>query len=84
MGRLSQADGLDVSESEDGLVIYNERTDRVHHLNSTAALVFQLCDGSRSAGEIADLLQKAFKLDGAPTVEVETCLRQLVDEQLVS
>ena len=44
--------GLDVNETEDGLVIYTAANDKVHHLNNTAAVIFQLCDGSTDEAAI--------------------------------
>ncbi|MGH9028848.1 MAG: hypothetical protein ACRDV4_04455, partial [Acidimicrobiales bacterium] len=45
---------LDVNEVPDGLVIYDEKTDRVHYLNLTAALVFCLCTGENDEPTIAE------------------------------
>jgi hypothetical protein len=75
--------GLDVNETEDGLIIYAPSTDRVHHLNSTAAVVFQLCDGTRSPAEIADGVREVFELEVSPLGETEDCLGRLVREGLV-
>ena len=44
---LVRAEGLDVNEVPDGYVIYQTEADRVHYLNKTAAIVFELCDGAR-------------------------------------
>jgi hypothetical protein len=46
---LVRAEGLDVDEVSDGYVIYQTGSDRVHYLNKTAAIVFELCDGAASA-----------------------------------
>ena len=47
---LVRAEGLDVNEVPDGYVIYQTEADRVHYLNKTAAIVFELCDGAREHG----------------------------------
>ena len=70
-------DGLDVSETEDGLVVYNDATDTVHHLNRTAAVVFGLCDGTRDAGAIAAEVGTLFALDEPPLEEIVGCLDEL-------
>jgi PqqD family protein of HPr-rel-A system len=52
-----RADVLEL-DMGDGLILYNHDSTLVHHLNPSAALVWQLCDGEvsvdRLAGEIAD------------------------------
>ena len=47
---------LDVHEVEDGLVIYDLRSERVHYLNETASFVFVLCTGKHDAARIAELM----------------------------
>ena len=72
--------GLDVHEVEDGLVVYDPATDRVHYLNPTASVVLSFCDGTRTEAELADLVRAAWSLDVPPTGEVRTCLAQLRSE----
>jgi hypothetical protein len=78
------AEGLEVNESEDGVVIFDASTDRVHHLNNTAALVLELCDGKRGIEQIAELLGDAFGLDEPPVTESRQCLARLQAQGLVS
>ncbi len=63
--RPAPANGLDVHEVEDGFVVFDASTDRVHYLNPTATVVFSLCDGTRSTEEVAELVQSAWDLDAA-------------------
>jgi len=77
------ADGLDVSETDDGLIVYDESTDRVHHLNQTAAVVFSLCDGTRSSEEIARGVAEVFGLDQPPETDTASCIADLTREQLI-
>ena len=79
----TMAEGLDVNETDDGLIIYQESTDRVHHLNPTAAVVFELCDGTRSVEEITRLVAETFGLGDAPAVETKACLEDLARENLI-
>jgi hypothetical protein len=81
--RPELAEGLEVNESGDGVVIFDAATDRVHHLNNTAALVLELCDGRRSAEQIAALVGAAFGLESPPLTETHQCLERLADEGLV-
>jgi len=45
-----------ISTVENGYVAYDPIADRLHQLNSTAALLAELCDGSRTADEIRQLV----------------------------
>jgi predicted TPR repeat methyltransferase len=47
--------GILLSPVEDGYVAYDPALERLHHLNPVAALLAELCDGSRSADEIREL-----------------------------
>jgi hypothetical protein len=78
------AEGLEVNESDEGAVIFDPATDRVHHLNNTAALVLELCDGRRTIEQIAAMLGTAFGLDEPPIIESRGCLDRLRAEGLVS
>jgi hypothetical protein len=75
-----QVDGLEVNEVADGLVVYQDGPERVHYLNNTAALVFELCTGDHSVEQIAALVQDAFGLEAAPQPEVVSCIAQLRDQ----
>jgi hypothetical protein len=77
------AEGLEITEVDDGLIVYQESIERVHHLNPTASVVLQLCDGSRVAAEIAATVGELFGLEDAPDQEVESCLSRFAREGLV-
>jgi hypothetical protein len=66
-----------VHEVDDGLVVFDAATDRVHHLNPTASAVFAFCDGTRTTDQVAELVRSAWKLDVTPVDEVGTCIEQL-------
>ena len=78
---LVRAAGLDVNEVPDGYIIYQTASDRVHYLNNTAAIVFELCDGARDADDIVSRVKKMF--EGAAEGEVEACIQTLLKEGLV-
>jgi hypothetical protein len=80
---LVRAEGLDVNEVPDGYVIYQTEADRVHYLNKTAAIVFELCDGARGADEIVARVGKMFEVEGTADGEIEACLQSLIKEGLV-
>jgi PqqD family protein of HPr-rel-A system len=74
---------LELSEAEDGLVVYDESIDRVHHLNPTAAVILQLCDGTRDAQSIAEFLAQGYGLDEAPLEQTVATLEKLSQEGLI-
>jgi hypothetical protein len=47
--RYTHAAALEVHETDDGLVVFNPATDRVHHLNYTAGVLFEFCRDPRDA-----------------------------------
>ena len=77
------AGGLEAYETDDGLVVYQEMADRVHHLNHTAAVILDLCDGTRSPEEIAESVGQIFGLPETPTTETGDCLAHLAREHLI-
>jgi Coenzyme PQQ synthesis protein D (PqqD) len=78
------ASGLEIHEADEGLIVFQEHTDRVHHLNKTAAVILELCDGTRSDKEIAEAVGEIFGLDEPPEPETMDCIATLLREQLVS
>jgi hypothetical protein len=79
----AHSQGLEVNEVADGLVIYHPTKDRVHYLNATSSLIFELCDGSRSSEQIADLVADAYELPKAPRSETRQCLTTMFSEDLL-
>ena len=59
---------LDVVELDDELVLYDPARDEVHYLNSAAAIVFQLCDGSATVKEVAGDIAEVGLLEGSLTL----------------
>ena len=80
---VTQAEGLDVHETDDGLVVYDPGRDRVHYLNETAAAVFVLADPSATISGLVDEVASIWELDEAPTDQVERCVAQLLDEGIL-
>ena len=57
------------TEMMDGeLLLYDPVGSRIIQLNPTAALVWQLCDGQRTIGEMVTLLQAAYP-DASESIE---------------
>jgi hypothetical protein len=82
--RPARAEGLDVHDVEDGLVVYDTKTSRVHYLNATATLVFELCDGTRPAESIVELVASAWDLPEPPNEQVQSCLHELREEGVIT
>ncbi|MGF1503414.1 MAG: PqqD family protein [Paracoccaceae bacterium] len=74
---------FELTQIDDGFIIYDATRDRVHHLNPTAALVFALADGESTTERISELVQAQFGLDAAPTAEVAEILARFSEERLV-
>jgi hypothetical protein len=75
-------DGLEITHAPDGCVIYDSASEKVHYLNPTAGVVFELCDGANSARSIGDFLKTAYVLDSPPIESVRDCLISLLDQGL--
>ena len=81
---ISQADKLEINEVPDGYIIYQSARDRVHYLNKTAAVVFELCNGKLDAQAIVGRVVQAFELGGSSEHdEIMACLDSLIKEGLV-
>ncbi|WP_082552468.1 PqqD family protein [Methylobacterium sp. Leaf456] len=80
---FEQTSALETLEAGDGYVLYDELRDRVHFLNPTAAIVYELCKGGSSLTDIAGELSDGFGLDAPPLDEVEQCLESLEAEHLI-
>ena len=69
-------DDLHVVELDGEAIVYDEVTGDVHHLNSVATLVLELCDGTATFSEVAGDVASAVD-DAPPDVErhVRRCIR---------
>jgi PqqD family protein of HPr-rel-A system len=79
-----KAEPLEVNEADDGLVVYDPERDQVHHLNASAAVIFDLCDGSRSVEEIAAVLADVYALPAPPLSEAQAGLDDLAERGLIT
>jgi hypothetical protein len=61
-------------------VLYDEATGRVHQLNGSGTIVWQLLDGGTSVGDIAGAIAEASGVDAdAVTFDVVSLVRMLAD-----
>ena len=71
-------------EVEGEHVLYDERTARLHSLNSTAGLIWSCCDGTVTLGELVDELAEAFGTSPRHLREdVFAAVRRFADEDLL-
>ena len=75
--RLPGAECVTIGET---IILYQPTRTRALYLNSSAALVWSLCDGVRPVREIVGLIEAAFEDTGAGmTAEVLEALKELGD-----
>lgn len=66
------------------LVLYHPVKTRAMHLNGTAALVWRLCDGRRTVGEIKGILGGAFPPGGDSIAgDIDDVLRQFLENEVL-
>jgi hypothetical protein len=75
--------GLEAHEVDDGLVVYQAATDRVHYLNPVASVVFELCTGEHTETEIVEIVGAAWGLADPPHDEVHLALTQFRAEGIL-
>jgi hypothetical protein len=61
-------DDIALVEIDGEAIIFDPAQSRLHHLNVTAAIIFQLCDGTGTTGELAADIAE---VSGAPLDQVE-------------
>ena len=58
--RPRRADGYRLTQLKDETLLFHPGRATVTYLNDSASMIWQLCDGRRTAGEIATLLAEAY------------------------
>jgi coenzyme PQQ synthesis protein D (PqqD) len=64
-----------LSPVENGYVAYDTAADRLHELNPVAALIVELCDGSRTIEEVRGLVKPVMP-EGAREEEVDRWIKK--------
>ncbi|MBT4519886.1 MAG: PqqD family protein [Halieaceae bacterium] len=82
--QLLQSEGLDVHEAEDGLIVFDAETDKVHHLNPTAGVIFELCSRQQSRTDLETLLIELYETEDLPLDAVRSTVQQLADEGVLT
>jgi hypothetical protein len=81
--RPRRAESLEINEADDGLVVYDPTEDQVHHLNESASIIFDLCDGTRDPEAIAEILGEAYDLAAPPRDDAIAGLEDLANRKLI-
>ena len=81
--QYARADGLEVHEAEDGLIVFNPATDHVHHLNTTAGVIFELCEKPITVSALGKSIQQFYSLQESPQETINASVVELVDKGLL-
>ncbi len=85
MARPRKMDHLIQHDMDDEVLVYDPVVDRTHRLNSSASLIWELCDGTRSLEDIARVLTEQFEVEFETALQdARAVLEQLKEEQLLS
>ena len=78
-----KSEGHEFNQVADGYVIYQTGRDRVHFLNPTAVIVYELCDGKNTVEQIGRFMQDSYALPAPPEEEVKSCIATFLNEEIV-
>jgi predicted TPR repeat methyltransferase len=82
--RYSVSSGIRLAAVDDGYIAYDSDHDSVHHLNPTAALILELCNGRRFPEEIAAILARTLADPCSGTEEIGAWLSEAADRGLLT
>jgi hypothetical protein len=78
------ADFVEVEVVDDEVLLYHPRQTAAVYLNPTAAVVWGLCDGSRTVADIVALLEESYPDADPPIAEgVEAALASLQKDGMI-
>lgn len=79
MYALKQFPGIVVEEMDSEILIYRPSTHKAIHLNGTAAVIWKLCDGTRTTEDVVDCLAEQFpNAKSSIAREVQDAIDQLL------
>jgi pyrroloquinoline quinone biosynthesis protein D len=73
----TRAEGVESEVIDGEMIFYRPQTTSAIYLNSTAAVIWGLCDGKRSIRQITDLLGDSYPDAGDLTEEVLNAIGEL-------
>ena len=81
MRKLNRFPGLVVEEIDEEVLLYRPTTHKAIYLNSMAAAIWKLCDGTRSVKDLVDCLVTTFPEASSCIVgDVQEAIDQLLRE----
>jgi hypothetical protein len=83
MNPISRKKSLLVQEVGSEIVILDKESNRIHHLNPTAAFIWQNCDRNQSLAELSESLQKEFGLAESDEQIIRAALEELHHLRLI-
>lgn len=79
-----QQESISEYEVGDEVILYDPRSDNVHVLNGTAAVVWWLCDGEHTVEQIAGELAGLYELTPAKVIgDVQSALDSFKNADLI-
>jgi hypothetical protein len=82
---LIQSSDFYVEEMEEEILLYKAGSHKAIYLNESAALVWKLCDGTKTAQDIFDILSENFPdAGGGLAHEIEQAVEMLLTEGALS
>ena len=78
------AAAIRIASVEDGYIVFDPERDLIHHLNATAALILELCDGSRTAQQIRDGVSQLAPAAHVTVADVEAWLQTASSDGLIT
>lgn len=84
-GCPARVSGIEEQSAGDELVLYDLRAGRLHHLNSTAAAIWRLCDGTVSPAQIVASMTRQFAVPetNQPESDLEALLQEWMRAGLI-
>jgi PqqD family protein of HPr-rel-A system len=73
----SRRQGVTEIEMGDGSILFDDDTSLVHHLNPSAALIWQLCDGTGTVAELARDISQEY---GVPPTSLKEQIAAVIAE----
>jgi hypothetical protein len=82
---LAQSENFNLEDMDGEVLLYHVSSTRTLHLNSSAAIVWQLCDGERSVGAILDFLKENYPDAGEDLKDdVLSALEELISNKVLA
>lgn len=76
--------GVQIETFGDGVLLYREAAREAAYLNNSAAVIWALCDGNNSLGDIEDTLVKAYPDEkGSILQDIESTLEKLMQNDAI-